>query len=120
MTSQLGWRSGYPRCDTCDNGIMPDWKFCPLCGAPTNLGEQSDEPPMIDAHEYNSLIARLQSLSLSHRVAPNSRRLIIDAYQRMMTARDATPPSHLWAEWRQRRMAEAEAEARHLLKLWSA
>jgi hypothetical protein len=28
-----GWQHGDPRCDQCDNGIMPDWEWCAYCGS---------------------------------------------------------------------------------------
>jgi hypothetical protein len=33
MSAPPGWQPSDDRCEQCDNGVQPDWTYCPYCGA---------------------------------------------------------------------------------------
>ena len=45
------WKPGDPRCDFCDNGILPSWAFCPYCNRVLNADIAAERAPDADAME---------------------------------------------------------------------
>lgn len=55
------WEPGDPRCDMCDNGIMPDWTFCAYCGERIHSAEEravDDVPSPVPNTPLSCQIAR--------------------------------------------------------------